>query len=147
MSISCRRPLITLCEGVNKISIAMGQCRGCPTTRLTLRIESAGCDKYIRRCERVKRTAMWSCGEPVEFTDTRIVTEVVPRQVVVYEVHEVDAAGNAIFILDNKFTDMGPGRYTAVFAAESLDSQIIDIEYAMGQVPLVGIHAEAMGEC
>lgn len=144
MSIKCRRPLLNLCGEVSRISIALGACRTCPTDEISLRIEQAGCAVVEQYCEEETIAIGCLCGDPVEITDTRIKQREVPKLGVNYPLHEIDSMGNAVFVIDNKFHAMGPGRYVGVVSFGDSEERI-DINYSTGGTRVRGIVAVATG--
>lgn len=147
MGISCRRPLLNICGDVSRITIALGQCRNCPPETVSLRIEQAGCAVIEQYCEEVATTVGCFCGDPVVFTDTRLSQRVVPKVGVVYPLHETNADGEAVFVLDGKFSAMGPGRYVGIVSFGDCGSTLIDINYTCGDMRMTRITAESGSAC
>lgn len=145
MSIRCRRPLLNLCGDVSRISIAMGRCRSCAPEAVTLRIERAGCDEIEQYCDEVTTSVGCFCGDPVEFTDTRVLQRVIPKVGVTYPLHETNSRGEAVFAIDNKFHAMGHGRYVGIVSFGDCGSEVIDINYTCGDTRITGITATNTG--
>lgn len=145
MSIRCRRPLLNLCGDVSRINIAMGRCRSCAPEAVSLRIEQAGCEEIEQYCAEVTTAIGCFCGDPVEFTDTRVLQRVVPKVGVTFPLHEMNSRGEAVFVIDNKFHAMGPGRYVGIVSFGDCGSEIIDINYACGDTRITGITATNTG--
>lgn len=147
MSIKCRRPLLTLCGDVSRIKIAMGECRTCPVDAVSLRIEQAGCVESIEKCVEEVIAVGCFCGDPVEFTNTRIVREDVPKIGVTYPAFEVTTRGEVVFVLDSKFAAMGTGRYMGVISFGDCGTKCIDIDYSCGDMTITGISTHNMEGC
>lgn len=147
MGIRCRRPLLNICGDVSRIAVAMGQCQSCPPEAVSLRIEQAGCEEIEEYCEEVVTAIGCFCGDPVEFTNTRIKQRVIPKAGVTYPLHEINTVGEAVFILDNKFRAMGPGRYVGIISFGECGSQHIDINYTCGDTRMLRISATNAGTC
>lgn len=147
MGIKCRRPLLTLCGDVSRITLAMGECRKCPPEVISLRIEQVGCVELIEKCEEVVIAVGCFCGDPVEFTHTKIVQEEIPKTGVTYPLHELTTKGEAVFVLDSKFTDMGSGRYTGTVSFGECGNKVFDIEYNCGPTTIYSITAQNMEGC
>lgn len=147
MGIKCRRPLLSICGDVSRIVIAMGKCRSCSPGAVSLRIEQALCGKMVESCKDVDVVVGQVCGEPVTVPCTRRVLEQVPSQGVTYPLHEINAKGEAVFIIDSKFSAMGFGRYTGTVSFGDCGSTCIDIDYTCGATQISRVSAHTMEGC
>lgn len=145
MSIRCRRPLLTLCGDVSRIAIAMAQCRNCAPAVVSLRIEKVTCGEMVESCSDEPVTVGSVCGQPVQISCPRRVLEPAPRQGVTYPLHEVNQRGEAVFILDSKFSAMGFGRYTATVDFGDCGSKCIDVDYTCGDIDVLGVSSYNVG--
>lgn len=147
MSIRCRRPLLDICGDVSRITIGMGQCQNCPPDVVSLRIEQAGCEVVEQYCEEVVTSIGCFCGDPVEFTDTKISQRMVPKVGVTYPLHEINTNGEAVFVLDSKLSAMGPGRYVGIVSFGECGNTLIDINYTCGDTRMTRVTATNGGCC
>ena len=147
MGIRCRRPLLTICGDVSRIQVAMGQCKSCPPSAVSLHIEQAVCDVMEESCEDVDVVVGQVCGEPVRVSCNRRVQRPAQKQAVTYPLHEVNARNEAVFILDKKFSDMGYGRYTGTISFGDCGCQVIDIDYSCGDISISGLLFRNNGGC
>ena len=148
MSISrCRKPLLSLCGDVSRITIALGECPPCPPEVISLRIEQDGCPEYRDVCVEEVITLRCFCDTVVEDTVTKIVREEIPKRGVTYPLHEIDPKGNAVFVLDSKLKELGTGRYSGIVDLGDCGCYTFDLDYKCGTFNPVGISATTMEGC
>lgn len=131
MSIRCRTPLISLCSDAARIRVQAAECGGCAPDTVSLRITQAGCAKYEEVCVEVEQR--YGCGTPNMPLQQQIIMRELPRASLTYPLHEVDADGFAIFVLDSKLSQLGLGRYNAALVSDGCKPYHFDIDLICGE--------------
>lgn len=141
----CRKPLIHLCDGVSRLVINLSGCTPCSVEPNRLIITQSGCPVYEEVCEEIEVDT--PCGCPPNGHTRSYVQHVreVPKSKVIYPLHEIDENGNAVFVIDNKLTKLGYGRYTAMVEFGTCGCYEFDIEYTCGNTKPISVDAVYMG--
>lgn len=130
MSIKRRTPLIALCLDAARIRVQTSECGVGASDTTSLRITQGGCPKYEEVC--VEVIPHYGCGFNNMPPQQQIVRREIPRAALTYPLHEVDADGFATFVLDNKLSELGIGRYHAQLIEDGISTFSFDIDLVHG---------------
>lgn len=110
----CFTPLVAICDTTGYLSLDLGLCDPCNAPPAALALMQGGCKEYEVVCE--DPDPIPACGScpprPNPYGNLRVVEK--PKLTVVYPLHEVNAKGEAVFVLDDELKKLGYGRLSGV---------------------------------
>lgn len=125
----CRVPLIEICDSANRIKLDLGACGVCSVAPVALLIERTGCPEYEVICETPDPAPC--CGVltdyPNDYYSRRVVE--IPKRSVTYPLHEIDANGLSVFVLDDKLKLLGYGRLHATILLDDIVDTFLKPRY------------------
>lgn len=137
----CKRPLIELCDNTSVIKLDLVACNPCERNASQLLLRKCVPDEFEIVCLDAEDVEP-CCGVIDHRLSARKLKGIAakPKPSVLYPLHEIDAAGKSVFVLDDKLKELGYGRYEAFVFVEGCDTPLeFDVEYQCGRSGIVAI--------
>lgn len=155
----CHVPLIEICDATSQLKLDLGSCDACQHGDTALLLRKGGCPEWETVCDPLPSTPCCGAGASTTYGHRRVVEK--PKPSIIYPLHEVDAAGMSVYVLDGKLNKLGYGRYNAfILLVDNVNNGgdtyshtgiAFDIDYVKSKINLGGIELATfqpnLGEC